>query len=278
MISFTKLQASGNDFILIEPQPGLQSTSQFSAFARRVCISKFGIGADGVLVFCRTSQKSLQMRIFNADGSEAEMCGNGIRCFALYAQMLFRKNQFEIMTKSGNVGVCLVRKGLGCSRVRVRMPQPSPISWDIPLKISGRTIRVHEINTGVPHAVIFVSNIEKIDVNGLGRKIRHHQYFFPRGTNVDFVEVSRNNRIFVRTYERGVEAETYACGTGTVASALVAGLRLELPSPVAMNVQTKGGEVLSVDFRHSAFQEISELWFSGDAFCVFQGKLVSQMS
>lgn len=255
-IRFTKMTASGNDFIVIDKK----LSGGISAIARSLCDRKFGIGADGLILLDKTKNADMRMRIFNADGSEAEMCGNGARCAALFG----RKANARLFTKAGMINAEF-RKG----RVRIKLTEPRGIKLDIPLKVNGRLIRVNFINTGVPHAVVFVNGIDNIDVENIGRSIRFHAKFAPAGTNVDFVEVKGNDLIAIRTYERGVEDETLACGTGSVAAGLIFALKSGLDRLV--KIGTRGGEELKVYFKkyNNNFRDV---WLEGSAKIVYKGE------
>ncbi len=255
-ITFTKMVASGNDFVVTE---GGQYAS--AKLARNICDRKYGVGADGLLVLCKSKIADERMRIFNADGSEAEMCGNGARCAALYTG----KSNLKIKTKSG-----IIRAEVSGNNVKIKLTDPEDLKLNIPVKVNNRTIRVNFINTGVPHAVIFVEGLDKIDVFNLGRQIRYHKRFAPAGTNVDFVEVLNSNSVKVRTYERGVEGETLACGTGSVASALITSYELRAKSYDKINVHTKSGEILRVYFEREK-NKFTDVWLQGQAGIVYKG-------
>ncbi len=248
--------ASGNDFIIIDQKlPG-----SIPALARSLCDRKFGIGADGLILLNKLKSADLRMRIFNADGSEAEMCGNGARCAALFGG----KSKGRILTQAGVINT-EVRSG----RVKIRLTEPKGIKLDIPLKVNGRLIKVNFIDTGVPHAVVFVNGIENIDVANIGRSIRFHAKFAPAGTNVDFAQVKGNDLIAIRTYERGVEDETLACGTGSVAAGLLFALKSGLDRMV--KVGTRGGEELKVYFRQEN-KNFRDVWLEGSAKIVYKGE------
>lgn len=256
--------ASGNDFVIVKfPAP----YSQLPTLARRICNRKYGIGADGLLVVEKSRIADIKMRIFNADGSEAEMCGNGARCFALYVNSQLRppNSRLKIETKAG-----IIEARVKKNQVRIRLTNTKNFKLDIPVKVDKRVLKINFINTGVPHAVIFTEGLEKIDVFNLGRYIRYHKTFAPKGTNVNFIEVLTDNAIAVRTYERGVEDETLACGTGSVASALIFALKSTYPGPI--NVLTKGGETLKVYF-HKEKDSFYNIWLEGQANIVFKGRL-----
>jgi diaminopimelate epimerase len=214
------------------------------------------------------------MRIFNSDGSEADMCGNGARCAAFWASIrpmtwkLHSKtvnNEVVMSTKAG-----IIRAEIQGEEVKVRLTDPKHMKLDIPIKLHGHTLRVNFINTGVPHAVVFVSGLDTIDVETLGRQIRRHPKFQPAGTNVDFVEVDGEKDIRVRTYERGVEGETLACGTGSVASALITGLKIKSSGARPFSVHTRGGEIIKVYFT-SGNDAFKDVWLEGKVRIVYKG-------
>jgi diaminopimelate epimerase len=257
-IKFSKMVASGNDFVAVDSLTGV---SNIGRFAKTVCDRKYGIGADGLLIVSPLSAGLVRMRIFNADGSEAEMCGNGARCAALFSG----KKKVIIKTIAG-----LVDAQVSGGNVKIKLTQPKFLKLDIPIKINGRPLKVNFVNTGVPHTVVPVEGIGDVDVFGVGRSIRYHKYFAPAGTNVNFIEVLNSNSIQVRTYERGVEDETLACGTGSVASSLVFASKVkEVKDKV--NVHTQGGEVLRVYFKREG-AGFSDVWLEGKAKLVYKGE------
>lgn len=266
-IEFTKFAAAGNDFVLIDPARSRPPAAALPQLARAICDRKFGAGADGLLVVERSSKAKAKMRIFNSDGSEAEMCGNGARCFAHYLSSKMGKNpaQFSFETLAG-----LIKANVRGSIVKVQLTDPRGLKEDMVVDVFGRTLSVNFVDTGVPHAVIFVQGLAALDVNTLGRAVRFHPKFAPKGTNVDFVEAEAPDRIQVRTYERGVEAETLACGTGSVASALITA-RKTVSNVTKINVQTAGGEVLGVFFRKKA-DSFSDVWLEGEVRVPYKGE------
>lgn len=283
-IFFTKMVASGNDFVVIEgghkPQVSClpAGRASYRLLAQKICDRKFGVGADGLLVLEKSKIADVRMRIFNADGSEAEMCGNGARCTALYyAYSMHRKpkthdprrttpEHISIETKAG-----FIHARVNSNVIKVQLTNPQHIKLDIPIKFDGRVIKVNFINTGVPHAVIFVEGIDKIKINEVARFIRNHKIFHPAGTNVDFVEVLGKNHIKLRTYERGVEDETLACGTGTVASSLIFALKSGAENKIS--ALTKSGELLKVYFSE-VNHKFANVWLEGKANVVFNGQLL----
>ncbi|MCU0651801.1 MAG: diaminopimelate epimerase [Candidatus Omnitrophica bacterium] len=273
-IKFTKMVASGNDFVVIRklsPIPAAGGSAfggsyQLSAFAKSICNRKYGVGADGLLLLEKSKKADIRMRIFNADGSEAEMCGNGARCAALYFsfQLSALSSQLKIETKAG-----IIASEVNKDNVRIKLTDPKHLKLNFPIKVRGRLIRVNFVNTGVPHAVIFTEGLEKINIKELGRQIRNHKKFAPVGTNVDFIEVLGNNSIRVRTYERGVEDETLACGTGSVASALITARSLGLAGE-KINVHTQSKEILKIYFEKSG-NSFKNVWLEGKAKKVYTG-------
>ncbi|MCM8787102.1 MAG: diaminopimelate epimerase [Candidatus Omnitrophica bacterium] len=261
IVKFRKIVASGNDFIIV-----LESDVKrydFANLAKKICERKFGIGADGLLVI-GTEKNSLRMRIFNSDGSEAQMCGNGARCAAYFLSKKLKIKNLKIKTAAG-----IISASVNKNKVRLKLTQPKELNLDIPIRVNNRLLKVNFINTGVPHTVIFVEGLEKIDVFNLGRLIRHHRYFKPEGTNVDFVEVLWDNFINLRTYERGVEDETLACGTGAVAASIITSYKLG-KNVKYFKVLTKGGEILKVYFKKEE-DRIYDVWLEGSVKVICEG-------
>ena len=263
-VPFTKMVASGNDFVVIDNRR--KAAKNPLAFTKAICEQHTGIGADGVLLFENSRKADFKMRIINSDGSEAEACGNGFRCIARYAkERMGYPARFRFESVAG-----LIDAEVKSSRVRVQLVQPSGLRERAQIQVLGHRLHYSFINTGVPHTVIFVEGLSKVDVAGLGRAIRFHKDFQPKGTNVNFVEVKNQNQIQVRTYERGVENETLACGTGSTASAIISCLLGYAKPPV--RVKTSGGEILTVDFKKEQ-GKITSVTLEGEARFVFEGKL-----
>lgn len=249
--------ASGNDFIIIDSLSRyLVSPKQL---AQKMCDRKYGVGADGLLLLEKSRVADIKMRIFNADGSEAQMCGNGARCIALYVN----KKKVNIETKAG-----IIESEVKDGKVKIKLTNPKDIRLDIPIKINKRNIKVNFINTGVPHVVIFTEGLDKIDILSIARFIRYHRKFAPYGTNVNFIEVLDSNSLKIRTYERGVEDETLACGTGSVAAALIFSLKANITNKI--NMLTQGGEVLKVYFKRTQ-NNFSDVWLEGKAKILYKG-------
>jgi diaminopimelate epimerase len=265
-VEFAKLVAAGNDFILMDNRVlRITSAARLKDLAARMCDRKYGIGADGLLVLESSAAGGFKMRIFNPDGTEAGMCGNGARCFAYYLSGGKKDFSLSFETKSGTV-----KARVNGFFVRINITGPKGLRLGIPLKLSGRSIRVNFIDTGVPHAVIFVEGLQRIDVSGLGRRIRYHSRFAPEGANVDFVEVIKPDAIKIRTYERGVEGETLACGTGSIAAALVTAAS-EPEKVDTVKVSTAGGEILKVHFARTG-HGFKDVWLEGEARLVYRGE------
>lgn len=264
-IEFTKMVASGNDFVV--SQLSSWSVGQLKNLAVKICDRKYGVGADGLLVLEKSKLAGVRMRIFNADGSQAEMCGNGARCVAFYSLTKKVEGNISIETKAG-----IIESKVNTNNVRIKLTDPQDYKEGIPITINGRSIKINSINTGVPHAVIFVEGIENIDVTDIGKAVRYYESFLPAGTNVDFVEVIDSSNIKVRTYERGVEDETLACGTGSVAAAIVVSRMLPVTKQKnKINVRTQGGEVLKVYFDNDNGR-IGNVWLEGKVETVYKGE------
>lgn len=237
-VPFWKLTGAGNDFVLLA---GLPKGRSGPALAKTLCDRRFGVGADGLIVMTRRASK-VRLDYWNADGSAA-FCGNGSRCAAVWAAAMgwLKTKEFTLESNRGPLTARLTGKG----RAEVVMPAPRKLRLGLNVKTEGHSLQAHYVDTGVPHAVVFVPHIDAVNVSRLGRALRFHKIFGRAGANVDFVEI-RKNSLFIRTYERGVEAETLACGTGVVASAFVSRVLGFDFSPV--RVVVRGGDTLSVSF------------------------------
>lgn len=261
-VRFFKMTASGNDFIIIDNREKLidRSFPDLSSFVRKLCRRNFSVGADGVILVERSDRAFFKWRFFNSDGSEAEMCGNGGRCVARFAYEMGIAP--ETMTFEIQTGI--IRAEVKGMRVKIQLHDPHSLCLDKRIRIDDEEVIINSVNTGVPHVVMIYEKIEDAPVEELGRKIRFHSTFSPSGTNVNFVKILKDDEIMVRTYERGVEGETYACGTGVVASAVVLKEKGLVKTPV--NALTKGGESLRVYIGGGVFLE-------GEVRFVFEGKL-----
>ena len=231
-------------------------------------IAHRGIGADGVIILkpCASGKADWAWDYYNSDGSMAEMCGNGARCFGRFVRRLTgAHSDFTFETRAG---VLTARFKGEAVTVTLTAPKDLRLHQTVPLSIGPTAI--HSLDTGVPHAVLFVPDADKAMVQNLGSEIRHHAHFAPHGTNANFVQLLGGNAIRVRTYERGVEGETLACGTGVTASALIAAELHHLQSPIA--VQVLGGKQLEVSFEKSGGQ-FTNVALSGPADFVFEGRI-----
>lgn len=266
-LSFTKMTGAGNDFIIIDAHPGLA----YKRLAKTICDRTNGLGADGLLIYQTSRTADYHMRIINADGSEAEMCGNGARCMAAYIQQ-FKKPSHKRFSLQTLAGIIMAEATQGTAMIR--LSEPTDYQPNISLTINQHALHADYIDTGVPHAVIFVTEIENIDVQTIGHTIRFHKKFQPRGTNVNFVEPIGRNTIAVRTYERGVEGETKACGTGSAASAIVTFLQshrnLLQKNKITMKVKTRNSDILEISFD-IANGHPTNVWLKGPATLVAQG-------
>ncbi len=269
-IPFSKLSGSGNDFILIDNRRGVVPPADLPGLTRTLCRRKFSVGADGLIAIEDAEGADFRWRFFNADGSSAEMCGNGGRCaarFAVEKGIAGARHCFETLAGP-------IRAEVKGRRVKLEMvlPRDLCLTVDIPLP-SGRR-RCASVNTGVPHVVLAEEDLEAVDVKSRGREIRNHSLFFPAGTNVNFILRNGQSQISVRTYERGVEDETMACGTGAVAGALVGACWWGLTSPV--EVRTRGGEILMVYFSRQG-ERFEEVFLEGDTLWVYDAHCVDEV-
>lgn len=260
------MQGSGNDFVLIDHRRSFISDGERAGFARKVCAPKFGVGADGLIFLESSATVDFRWRFFNADGSEAEMCGNGGRCAARFAYLhgiAGEKMAFE--TLAGVIHAEVLDR-----RVKLELSPPHGLRLGLEIPLSAKTWTGHFINTGVPHVVLPLADLEAAPVTEVGRAIRFHSLFEPAGTNVNFIRRSGFRELQVRTYERGVEAETLACGTGSVAAALIASRLWDMASPVV--VHPASGETLKIYFD-AAGDIFRSVFLEGGAAVVFQGEL-----
>jgi diaminopimelate epimerase len=265
MLRFTKMNGAGNDFILFDNRAGEIDLNRNQI--AHLCDRHRGIGADGILLLEKpTNRADFRMRYFNADGGEAEMCGNGARCFARFANKVAgQKEKISFETPAGVISAEF--KG---DLVTLRMTEPTDLRLNVDLSMPAENKTVHFINSGVPHVVIPVAKIDDADVRRVGAAIRCHKMFSPNGANVNFMEKRGPNKIAIRTYERGVEDETLACGTGIVASALIFAASEGCKGPVT--VLARGGDELQVSFGKTGDQ-FRNVTLTGPAEFVFEGTI-----
>ena len=267
-IAFSKVNGAGNDFILIDNRSGEVDLSPEQV--AHLCHRQNGIGADGLILQEKSQEKGIDWKwnFYNSDGSSAEMCGNGARGFARFvkANGSEQRDNFSIGTIAGVVSASVHEKG-----ITVGLTPPTDQKFDFELRLEKEILKADFINTGVPHAILFLENEPDSEtIMQLGRRIRYHSEFSPSGTNVNFVTVLGQNHINIHTYERGVEGETLACGTGVSASALAAAKRLGWLSPVKVDV--KNGDRLEVGFSQDG-EIFNDVTLTGPAEVIFTGNI-----
>lgn len=265
MVKFTKMNGAGNDFVMIDNRKGAINLEREQI--ARICDRHRGVGADGILLLEKSGNGAdFRMRYYNADGGEAEMCGNGARCFARFANKIAgAQEKISFETPAGVIGAKLHDE-----LVTLNMSDPGDLRLSVPLNIDGEEAIIHFINSGVPHVVVPVARVDMVHVNTQGAAIRRHKMFSPKGTNVNFIEKSGSNKILIRTYERGVESETLACGTGVVASALIFAATENVSGPISVVV--RGGDELQVGFEKDG-DEFRNVTLTGPAEFVFEGTI-----
>lgn len=264
-IAFAKFHGAGNDFILIDDREPhfLLHFPIPQIFIAQLCDRHQGIGADGILLLQQSSVSDFRMRIFNADGSEADMCGNGIRCLAQFIRTLgWQKETCSIETSAGLYSCRFIEED-----VEITMQLPKILQRQLPVPLKEKVVTISLIESGVPHAVMLVENWNEVDVLHMGREIRLHTIFNPHGVNATFARMDNSGEIEVRTYERGVENETKACGTGAASAAFLAWKELGVKGPIRMLTSSK--VVLLFDFKENS----NEMRMLGPAKKVFEGTL-----
>ena len=266
IIQFTKASGAGNDFVVIDNMSNMLDLDK-ARLAVALCSRAFGVGADGLLLLEPSTRADFFMRYYNADGSYGGMCGNGGRCAARYAFL----NGLVAATMTFEALDHIYAAEMSGENVRLTMKDPSTIAANVNIALARRTLLGHVVNTGSPHVVIFEQSMDSVDVVSIGKEVRNHEMFRPEGTNVDFVRVSQDGTVRLRTYERGVEAETLACGTGAVASAIVVAAAQGLRSPVRLHVQS--GEELRVHFQREG-GSFRQVILEGSAHFPFSGTLL----
>lgn len=268
------MNGSGNDFIVIDNREKIVENIglKMEEFVKRICKRGLSIGADGVILIENTDEAGCDFawRFYNSDGSQASMCGNGSRCAVRFAYLkgIINDTKTVFLTGAGKIYGEIV----GINTVKVQLTKPTDYKT---INLDNQTM--YFINTGVPHLVIFVDDLENVDVNRLGAKYRYHEAFAPAGTNVNFVNILDNNTIAIRTYERGVEAETLACGTGATASGLISGLVKNVQTPV--EVHTRSGKILKVYFQiknEQSTEPIDIVFLEGDSMLSFVGTMIDE--
>lgn len=266
------MSGAGNDFIVIDNRSGVVMPKNQQQLARILCHRRFGIGADGILLLNTSQKADFEMVYLNSDGSFGTMCGNGGRCIARFAHgkgIVGRTTSFEAFGYIYNATI-------DEEAVKLSMKNPEREQTDIKVPLYDLVTTAHFIDTGSPHAIVFVedlglNHVNEVDILNIGPSIRQHKVFGPEGANVNFVEMINFNTIKMRTYERGVEDETLACGTGAVASAIISNHLRRISKPV--NVQTRGGTTLAISFEQEN-DKITNVVLSGGADIVYRGNIV----
>lgn len=271
IVDFTKIEGAGNDFILIDNRHSRYYFS-YSDFAKFVCDRHRGVGADGLLVIENSERSDFKMRYLNADGSEGGMCGNGGRCIAQYIMLASGKQttQFEALDY-------IYSAEIADNKIRLQMKNPTDFRKGLLIRYGNHVFQIDYVNTGAPHAALFIEDMpqefncfEEIEVNKIGRYIRSHELFSPAGTNVNFIRRINRGEVQIRTYERGVENETLSCGTGSIASAILAAMRYNWDSPI--KVLTRSKDTLIINFTNNE-NKITNVSIEGPANQVFSGTL-----
>ena len=262
MLRFTKMSGAGNDFVLLDNRAGELSLT--SAQIARLCDRHRGVGADGVLLLeCAANGADFRMRYYNADGGEAEMCGNGARCFARFANRTAGPlDQLTFETPAGVIGAQLIG-----DLVTLEMSEPQDLRLGLEVRVGGEKLDAAYLDSGVPHVVVRVAQIAEVDVRSLGSALRHHPMFAPRGANANFLERRGARSIAIRTYERGVENETLAC---VVASALIFAATENVVGPI--DVLVRGGDTLQVGFKRDG-ESFRDVTLTGPADFIFDGAI-----
>ncbi len=271
-IPFAKMSGTGNDFIIIDNRDKIVADDEMKNLAVQACRRGQSVGADGLLLIEDDEEHDFAWRFFNSDGSEAEMCGNAARCAARLAYLDgIAGTQSVFRTIAGPI-----RASVDGYVVRVQLTRPHSLDPEFTLKLKDdKVYAAGFVDTGVPHTVIILedNNLESAAVEDLGREIRFHPRFAPAGTNVNFVQITDSGNIQVRTYERGVEAETLACGTGVVASVIITTAR-GLTSPHVL-AKTRGGDILGV-YLDGSDQDFVDVSLEGEASLVYRAQLTEE--
>ena len=279
-LDFIKMEGLGNDFIILDDRDGkIEQYKNYPALAKRLCSRHFGIGADGIILILESSDHDIKFRIYNSDGSQAQMCGNGIRCFAkyLYENKMISKKTIRVDTKAGTVIPEVITDDKDqVHSVRVDMGEPVLFCRDIPfesqnetaieerLMVGDKEYRITAVSMGNPHAVIFVDDVGKVDIKRIGRSIETHERF-PEKTNVEFIEVVNKSELKMKVWERGAGI-TLACGTGACAALVVAHLTGRASEKAIVHLD--GGDL---DIHWD--KDTNHIFKTGPATLVFDGRI-----
>jgi diaminopimelate epimerase len=265
-IKFVKMSGSGNDFIIVDNREDMVKNDDLPGFIARICRRKMSVGADGVILIGHSKTADFKWQFFNSDGSNAEMCGNGARCAARFAYVKGIAGQ----NLSFETDVGVVSGLVTGDRVKLKMPDPVDLCLDYSIDLKTGPVTVCSVNTGVPHVVVMNESIEDINVFELGSEIRFHEAFEPAGTNVNFICQREQGHLAIRTYERGVENETLACGTGSIAAALITACKTNWQSPIHLLTRSQG--TLTIYFEKDG-NNFSDIYLEGDARIIYSAQL-----
>ncbi|MDP7355258.1 MAG: diaminopimelate epimerase [Desulfobacterales bacterium] len=268
-INFFKMSGSGNDFIVIDNRKGVVEEKNLKTFISKICRRRMSVGADGIILLENAEGVDFKWRYYNADGGRAEMCGNGARCVSRFAWL----NRIAGYRMSFETDAGIIDAEVVDDQVMIKIPDPAGLKLNDSLKMNTGSLTISGVNTGVPHVVVEVDDIEEAQVVEVGRQIRYHEAFAPEGTNVNFVSYDKDGNLAVRTYERGVEDETLACGTGAIAGAVIMACKSKSTSPI--KIQTRSGGFLTVHFKmeEDHFFDVS---LQGDARIIYRGELCEE--
>jgi len=269
-IPFWKMHGAGNDFVLIDDRAGT-FPDQDHALVHSIARPKYGIGCEGVILIQPSESADFRMRFYNPDGGEVEMCGNGARCVARLANEIgAAPEEMAFDTVAGLIRAKVIAED------QVQLTMTAPKNWILngELELDGEKRTFHFVNSGVPHVVMVVDDVEAVDVAKLGAALRYHDRFKPAGTNANFIQITGPDSLKVRTYERGVEAETLACGTGMVACGLIAGKLGLVRTPV--RITCASGDVLGVDYVDTP-EGADAVTLTGPAVHVFRGEITVEV-
>jgi diaminopimelate epimerase len=266
-IPFSKLSASANDFIVLDNRGG-NFSSTASILAKRLCAHRYSVGADGLILIENSKKASFRVRYFNPDGEEFNTCGNGGRCAVRYAFLsVIAGRKMNLETNIGVIDAEVIGSG-----VRIRFVSPSRYTLNVPVPINGQTLKGHLVRLGEPHFVMYVHDIRNHEILPLARKIRYHEKFQPEGTNVHFIEPVDLHYVKIRSYERGVENETLACGSGCISSAIATYATNQTKPPITFEPQS--GIPVTVYFPEGS--NFQDLYLEGDARLVYRGELTKE--
>ena len=260
------MSGSGNDFIIVDNRQKVIKNKGLASFINRICRRRISVGADGVILIEPSDKADFKWRFFNSDGSNAEMCGNGARCAARFAY----ENGIAGKILSFETDAGIVSAEVKEDRTKVKMPDPGELRLNYTIELNGSPVKVSSVNTGVPHVVVMNETIDDINVYDLGRELRFHEAFAPAGANVNFICVQQQGQLAIRTYERGVENETLACGTGSIAAALVTSCKTNWQSPISL--VTRSGESLTIYFTKDG-DTFNNVYLEGDARIIYSAQL-----